>query len=513
MKYIFLLKRTFITMIISLLVLGCTKDDFEEQEQSLEITPVIEILLQRGFNLKDIIETKDHYIVEGDIAFSKNIEDYGNSTIRTNTNQDLNTTENDFITSVYFRDNDLVNVDGTRTISVYLPDDRRFLFSTNNGGGIGISEEDNGDCLGENCPGALTNIWREPLQMAMSDWNNANSCFTFVLAAIGQEPDITILPTGLGGFFGTGESPTNGDPGSEIRVQYGNTSLNNSFAARRNLLAHELGHTIGFEHTGFGGGIELEGAPTNTSGGSVMTVQATIPAIAAQGVSSSDELAIVALCNVSNNNEVESNIDGPSEICRQIDSPLVTLTTYSLTSGSLVTEWIVNSPNDIVEIVNQNATSVTVRVMPVLQPLGNFTSLFGPTVEATIRAINSSGGVIDEKTITVVGDPLNNSNQTINGPTSLNIGETGTFNVIPLGFDHFTSVSWSIYSSFDTLFAIPSSDFQIQTQSNGFTAQITPLSTAINQNSPFAPSYIILFQLRNDCSGVKTLFKSITINP
>ncbi|AXT18462.1 hypothetical protein D7030_07585 [Flavobacteriaceae bacterium AU392] len=519
MKCIFILKRTFISIVVSLLVLGCTKDDFEEQEQSIEITSVVEILLQRGFNLKDIIETKEHYIVEGDIIFSKKIEDYGNLTIRTDINQNLNITENNFTTSVYFRDNELVDVGGTtRTISVYLPDDPLFLFSTSeDGGGGGPSEEisgdGNGNCLGEDCPGIQINIWREPLQMAMNDWNVENSCFTFVLALTEQESDITIVAVpGSGTNFGLTSFPMNGNPFPQINILAGNPSLNNSFNARRNLLAHELGHTIGFRHTGGGdGGIELEGAPTSTDGGSVMTVQANVFAIASQGVSASDRDAIVALCAV-NNNGAENSINGPSEICRQIDRPLLELTTYSLTYNSLDTEWMVSSPNDILEIVSQNETSVTVRPTPTGQPFGNLTSLFGPTVEATIKAINSSGGVIAEKTITIVGDPLNNSNQTINGPISLNIGETSTFNVIPLGFDHFnlTSVSWSIFHGFDTLFAIPSDDFQIQ--SNGFTAQVTPLPTATGGNG-FGNDYVIAFKLRNDCGGIITLFKSITIAP
>ncbi|RRT94047.1 MULTISPECIES: M57 family metalloprotease [Empedobacter] len=228
------MKKLFTLFLMTIFITNsCSDEDSlinDNSQEKLVINDVVNQIIEQGHNLDDIKELKDYYLVEDDILFSKNIEDYK----KTNAKQ-ANT-------------HNLVSSGDNRVIRVRLDNS---LMS-----------------------------WYSAFDEALVKWNSAGSGITFVSdqtgfgdydiivkADGGSLPNLTIAAAGF---------PTNtGKAYNEILV---NTNFNNNYQVSESQkiynLVHELGHCIGFRHTnwyssgegaGSVGANQIPGSPTSDS--------------------------------------------------------------------------------------------------------------------------------------------------------------------------------------------------------------------------------------------------------
>lgn len=183
--------------------------DSAEQQNIPAENNDINFLQSLGFDISDIIETNECYLVEGDIIFEKDkLSSYG----KAQTRQAYHTTG-------------LIAHPKQRAITV------------------GIDNS---------IPTSGTDNWREEILEAINLWNPlSNLKLTYTTDA---NPDILIrsdinelLPNNA---IAAGSWPTNGKPGSTIRINldYNNNKTIPSLQKVYNMV-HELGHCFGLRHT------------------------------------------------------------------------------------------------------------------------------------------------------------------------------------------------------------------------------------------------------------------------
>ncbi|WP_299891050.1 M57 family metalloprotease [uncultured Lacinutrix sp.] len=234
-KHVF--KKGFLLLITTLLMFhSCTDDELknidtitEEQnillnqkKKPLRVTPVVEKLVEMGFSLKNIVEKDKFYLVEGDLMFSKNIKNY---------NQSPNIAER------HYHSYNLVSQANVSNINVFL---------------------------GFSMPSNDPNSWDTEVEQAINDWNNIsnNSCVNFNLVTDPSIANIRILSDqhidaetldDNQQLALAGVPFPNGSPYNIISVNLNFNGQNNNYVItdirKRNVIAHELGHCIGFRHT------------------------------------------------------------------------------------------------------------------------------------------------------------------------------------------------------------------------------------------------------------------------
>lgn len=195
---------------MTFLVKGCSDDviDSEKGEghnNALNDTKILARIAEMGFNIDDVRELDNFYLVEGDIMIPKE--------------------RNDFITK-QASTNNLVSSTNIASISVYIH---------------------------PSIPNSGVDNWRNEIGQALNDWNSIHgSCVNFTLSSSPSSdiiiksdtewlPDETIASAGF---------PSNNKPYNTILINLDfDSNRNVSSGQKRRNIVHELGHCIGFRHT------------------------------------------------------------------------------------------------------------------------------------------------------------------------------------------------------------------------------------------------------------------------
>ena len=175
---------------------------------------VLDFFAQEGFRTNTITELDDEYMVEGDIAFSK--EEVEHLLQETPANGRTEQVRYEF----------LVSCEEVRNISVWVD---------------------------TSIPSSGSNNWRYEVQQAIDEWNGAHSSIRFVYTTKG-EADITVQSDNdeidENSVLAIAKFPKNGKAGNLIRINFDATgNVGASADKKRHLMLHELGHTVGFHHT------------------------------------------------------------------------------------------------------------------------------------------------------------------------------------------------------------------------------------------------------------------------
>jgi len=196
----------FTILLLALFILSCQQEpQIKTSEEELTgITAEIKAkIINLGFNPKDSYKTEGGYIVEGDIFL---------------TDQDLVSLPNQRLPILeQYRTTNLVTVNGTRTISVSL-DSKLSTISA-------------------------------ALDEAIARYNAEN--LTLKFQRVSKNGYIKIVKSSpSAGYLASAGFPSNGNPYRSVSVNLGALS-GQPLGTIASVLAHELGHCIGFRHTDF----------------------------------------------------------------------------------------------------------------------------------------------------------------------------------------------------------------------------------------------------------------------
>lgn len=159
--------------------------------------------------------------------------------------------------------------------------------------------------------GSLSQKWRNSLDSAIKDWNSGKGDLSFSKRLYSKyvnnrfTQNITwVIPIDFNKFswysevsdtrtvYARAYSPKNGRPGKWIFV---NTDIdfytNASSKARKQTLIHEIGHVIGFKHTGTTDGTRMTGLSRFCSKSNVASVMRKNPSSAALKLTACDKAA------------------------------------------------------------------------------------------------------------------------------------------------------------------------------------------------------------------------------
>ena len=296
---------------------NCSKDNIEEVEidqiADIQITPVVEKLLEMGYSIETIVDLNEFYLVGGDLMFSKNIEDYTNNNER------------------QFSSTNLVSNLNVTSMTVFID------------ASIPTIGDDN---------------WRVEIGQAINDWNGIeNSCINFVLSTnpssdIVVRSDNNTLPDRV---IAAAWFPSGGQPHDTILINldfFGNWTVGSG--QKRYNMVHELGHCIGFRHSNwqaqgegeFPVGADLIPGTPATDANSVMNGGTAL--FTWNGFSNFDEVAAVFLYDCTQ----ESFLIGDDLVCG------TSISSYTLDSTSTAVNW---STSTNLQIISSTSTSVTVQ--------------------------------------------------------------------------------------------------------------------------------------------------------
>lgn len=229
-------------------------------------------MIDLGFDVESLVPTKlgDGYIVEGDIFLT-------DETLAEMTQRKLVPTVEQYST------NNLVDAAGGIVISVYIPtgtDDGDGSGGPGNGNGKGKNKNGMADAKGgKGKPGGgggggstFSATYASALDEAISRYNSENLTISFQRVTSSSGADIVFTRLGSydegRGVLGSAGFPTSqGDPYNEIMMS---GILESTYGLSVNgiatIMAHEMGHCIGFRHTDYfdrsiscGGGYSNEG--------------------------------------------------------------------------------------------------------------------------------------------------------------------------------------------------------------------------------------------------------------
>lgn len=224
--------------LIALIGFSCQQDPFSEDTISPE---VIKQLKELGFNPDGIEKTEDGYRIENDILIT---EEFLSS----------NPTMHQIPHTEQFHTNNLVSTGGNRVITVYIdaPGCAGNNIANMNGNGNG-----NGKPGGGGGGTQFDQNYADALDDAMSRYNSENLPISFQRVCDANSADIVFDRLGKRderrGVLGSAGFPTSaGDPFGQINMSgVIISSFGWSVQALATVMAHEMGHCIGFRHTDY----------------------------------------------------------------------------------------------------------------------------------------------------------------------------------------------------------------------------------------------------------------------
>lgn len=220
MKNIFNPKLGCFSIALSLtVILFSCKKSVQTEAAATNNDPVYNYILKMGYSAKDIQDKGDKYIVDGDIVFDKNSQPDYSTLDKPKTEQ--------YGTANY------VGYDVQPSVPIYID--------------------------------ASMSSYSSEVNAAIALWNNVTNCrLKFWVVSLSGVAKIRVYMTGLGsGVCGQAYFPANGQPGAYVML---GSSLFPylSYDQRVSVIAHELGHTIGFRHTNWA---TNDGIQSGTSNG------------------------------------------------------------------------------------------------------------------------------------------------------------------------------------------------------------------------------------------------------
>lgn len=210
-----------LTMLICVvLVFSCESPDVAPSSPVATTNEVLEYIASLGFTADQIEDRGEHYIVDGDIVFAKNMavpaHEHGNRAGRTKQ-----------------RFAQAVNITRQSNIRVFIDP-------------------------------SMT--WIAEVNAAIAHWNEVLSTNIRFVVVSGAPYDIIIRNQHIGGNA-CGQAPTpsaGGAPGSFVNIDqvFMDMNVGNNFLQRRRTIIHEFGHTIGFLHTNQTNGDQIPETPS-----------------------------------------------------------------------------------------------------------------------------------------------------------------------------------------------------------------------------------------------------------
>ncbi len=220
------LSAILIVAVLSLLVYSCKKDVKQEQQQEEISAQVLDRISALGFSKTNVQIHPEGYLVEGDIVLTEN---------------DLNNTpEMQFLRiaeTEQYRTNNLVGS---------LPRNITVRVSTN-----------------------LPSAYVAAADEAIRRYNAQNLRITFQRVTSGGNIVLSRAPSGAG-YLASAGFPSGGNPYSSVRVNSAYLGSNPGTNYLATIMAHEMGHCIGFRHTDFmNRAYSCGGSPVNEGASSV----------------------------------------------------------------------------------------------------------------------------------------------------------------------------------------------------------------------------------------------------
>lgn len=224
----------FICLMSMMALLSCQNEEVLNDRELVDLTQLNgdkAVIQQLGFDVRTLLDKGDYYLLEGDIAIAKkNMNGYKKILIDSSSSLKQ------------ARANTIVSLSNVSNVKVKIDSN-------------------------------LGSEWRSAILQAMEYYNRAGARIRMSEVSSGQ--DITVL-SDLIGAWGEGTFPSaDGKPGATLKLDpQGNTAL--SLSQKIWLVAHELGHTLGFRHTDYlrysgeinapEGAILIPGTPTGNIG-------------------------------------------------------------------------------------------------------------------------------------------------------------------------------------------------------------------------------------------------------